>query len=1550
MSGGDDSSARRCLDDWAGPGGELGSHVAELSQGTLESYRAQSHFVREHAALEQDTARGGYQHRQLFELVQNAADALWSVAHRRSNHDLLAAGDTESERDGAPIPASHHERPAPGAGRIEVHLVEDRLYCADNGEPIDCDGAKALLFSRMSTKRGTGQIGTFGLGFKAVLGVSDSPEFFSRSGSFRFDRMESSRRVREVVPDAEECPVLRLAEPVDPVEFRESDDVLGDLMNWATNIVRLPLMPGAHDDLREQLGNFPAEFLLLVPHVGQLVLTDGSPELNRKLELEKADDDYKLADGDAITQWRVLEHEHLLTIDAHADRRPGDETDKVCIRWAAPIDRLDRSDRFWAFFPTLTPSLVPGVLNAPWKTNEDRQNLLPGTHNDELIGAAAELIADGLPQLATADDPARHLDALPRRRENGDADQAGWLRRRLFAILHNRAIVPDQDGELCDSQSLEYPPEQSIWHRQLGTAALERWEAFPGRPRRWLHHSALTPRRLFAIDRLHDGDGSRRDGSVLPRASVAAWLEALVTHAGPEEAVEASKAAVQTAARIPLDRRRHEDRGARTGSGLGRIVLTAAGRWRRPDPDRLFLPCESPTVGSTMNPESCVHPGLASDSETAEALRELGIEPPSPESRFRLVAERVLTHRRVGTGRYDIQESFWVLSRDLDPTDAHEVIEEHVDWPSRLRARTRTGDWLPLHSVLWPGTIVPGDGSRDDRATVDTEFHGPDEELLRGLGVTAVPGDDRDLSVEREFRRIRDDCRDAFRAQPNLEHIPQRDRLTFRSTRGAGPLAVLGVLSEEARALYTDALLSLDTCCQPWVMRHDLVVACRCPERRCESPTIRAIRRHGRVRTPHGIVPFEEALGRQPASPAALHVLLQHPNAESIRETFGLTEPIPEVFGAEEPRPLTEVWPGLSRHLEPQQRGFSLVCCSQVCVLGESTECKFYEGTVYLADTDSAGFEPQDERRLRLVVEALSLTLSDDDVRAIIEYVTPEEIGRRREQIQALDTDEERLVAAVGVEVLRDGLPDFLLKVMEADGGELTPAEVARAAIAVYGTGTLRYFRANLQDLDPPSKWAGSRRAVDFVSSLGFPDSWAGSPNPRSDPFVDVDGPRSLPRLHDYQQTIVENVRRMIRTDPAEGGRRRGMISLPTGSGKTLVAVQAIVEAIRDGELDGRVLWVAHGNELCEQAVEAWRQVWSNIGPNNVTLRVSRLWGGQEPPRPPGSPDAPHVVVATIQTLRSRPEIAGEPYGFRERVGLVVFDEAHRAIVPEYTDVMRRIGLEPRDGSVEKPVLGLSATPYRGYNEEETARLARRFDGNRLDAGAFERDDAPSVVRELQSRQFLAQADYRTIDGGRVVFDETDLALIQRFVGDTDGEQASSGRIDPGDPDALRRLLAFLPPELERRIAADAERTLRIIDECAALPDDWPVLVFATSVEHAQTVAALLTLRGISARSVSGRTEGADRHQAIEGFRRGEIRVLVNYNVLTEGFDAPQTRAIVVARPVYSPNRYFQMIGRGLRGPLNGGDERCLILNVQDNFGRFGHSLAFPELDWLWGS
>ena len=205
--------------------------------------------------------------------------------------------------------------------------------------------------------------------------------------------------------------------------------------------------------------------------------------------------------------------------------------------------------------------------------------------------------------------------------------------------------------------------------------------------------------------------------------------------------------------------------------------------------------------------------------------------------------------------------------------------------------------------------------------------------------------------------------------------------------------------------------------------------------------------------------------------------------------------------------------------------------------------------------------------------------------------------------------------------------------------------------------------------------------------------------------------------------------------------------------------------------------------------------------------------------------------------------------------------------------------------------------------------------------GAFVNDEPEAVIRELQQVGVLAQADHRTIEGETLSLDSREL----------------------------KQSYPWLSPSAEKRIAGSADRTRRIVEAHEAFVDrDWPTLIFATSVEHAQTVATLLNRKGVPSRAISGRTEIATRRRVVEEFRKGAVRALVNYAVFREGFDAPKTRAIIVARPVYSPNLYFQMIGRGLRGPKNGGDERCLILDVRDNIQNYDRKLAFSELEWLW--
>lgn len=1434
-------------EDWPDQGGSIHEFIAEQTDKTLRAYRAQPNLVEEHAKQERDTAHGGYAHRQLFELVQNSADALVGSV----------------------------------GGSILVRLCDNHLYCADDGRPISTEGVKALMFSHLSPKRNTTEIGRFGLGFKSVLGVTDRPEFFARTGSFRFDGLHAAQRIAQVAP-SKEYPVLRLPECIHAKDEADRDEELAELMTWASNIVRLPLDGGANDDLAKQIEDFPAEFLLFVDHVRHLTLEAGNVE--RDIYAERGSEAISLDTGSGRSVWKCFRGMHVLSDDALADRRSLDDDGEVPIWWAAPLDRLNEPGDFWNFFPTQTTCLLAGILNAPWKTNEDRQNLLPGPYNDELIDAAARLAAKHVPALASASDPALHLDALPRRREAGDSDQSDRLRDAMDKRLQHGRIAPDQEGRLRALLEIRYAPPV----RDPG--ALRLWEGVENRPRDWIHHRALVRDRMAKIDRLYPRYGR---SSQAPRASIGEWLEALVADASPQQACEASKAALRVAAAIPA--------GDRDGS-FGRVVWTQAGQWVEPDPNAIFLP--STESFAEVDDQSLVHRQLATDPDAQGALKELGIKPLAPEAYFRAIANSLLGGPADGDWH-----QFWSCSRALETAQAADIVGKRSH---RVRALTRSGSWKALHTLLLPGAVVVPKEGEDSGVTADIDYHECDLELLRKLGAVSEPVV-RDFSTELGFQDYLRVCRLKFTSR-DLPRDPHWKRLRFLSTRTSGPLGVLEHLSDRSKARYTEALLSMEDTFAEWTMRHETQDVY--PPLVCESPALLALRRHGRVWCAGNCAPLADALGRRPENPAALITLLSLPMAARIKGAFDLAEPTIEPVGEEEPVPLTDAWPGLAPHLHGDVAECDLIRCLRIAdddLL--SLRCLRKDTDIYLVATGD------DTRNLQLICRELGLALDERQVSEILGYVPPARVETARARIRACGTDASRLAMAVGGDALRRGLPEALVAVLEADNPAITDVQLAEAAIATHHTSALKQYRHALgADLAPPRRWAGSAPAVAFVKALGFPAEWAGQPNRKRPPYLVVEGPLSLPPLHPYQEKIVDNVRAML---GGGGDSRRGMISLPTGSGKTRVAVEAIVRAINRGFRDG-VLWVADRDELCEQAVEAWRQVWTSAGAEGGSLRISRMWAGQPKPMPESDR---HVVVASIQTLYARLNRDPDAYAFLRGFGLVVFDEAHRTVARSFTTVMQDIGFARRPTTEDPFLIGLTATPYRGHDEQETARLVRRYGSNRLDLGAFKSDDPVAVVKELQGMRVIAEADHEVIDGGGF------------RLNDEEREQL-----------AAMPYPAWLPRSTESRIARDASRTGRIVEAYERLigSSGWPTLVFATSVEHAQTVAALLNAKGVPSRAVSASTEPIIRRSIVEDYRAGRITVLVNYGVFREGFDAPRTRAIIVARPVYSPNLYFQMIGRGLRGPMNGGNERCLIINVRDNIENFERRLAFAELDWLW--
>ena len=453
----------------------------------------------------------------------------------------------------------------------------------------------------------------------------------------------------------------------------------------------------------------------------------------------------------------------------------------------------------------------------------------------------------------------------------------------------------------------------------------------------------------------------------------------------------------------------------------------------------------------------------------------------------------------------------------------------------------------------------------------------------------------------------------------------------------------------------------------------------------------------------------------------------------------------------------------------------------------------------------------------------------------------------------------------------------------------------------------------------------GSDWAFEFCEVVGLPSVLARRQGRALPDDEDVVPTSELPPLHTFQIDAHKKLRKFLRT----GRGSAAMLSLPTGAGKTRVTVEAVCEllAAANGGRERKVaLWLSPSDELQRQAWECFRQVWQAMPwlRNGATrpalpLRIVRLWGGRSLDSISVGEERT-VLIAGIDQVASWVRSAKEKRGERgrkaravlkilsgRRVAAVVVDEAHHLTNNEHRDVLVALGLrdcrkwKPRASGA--PVVGLTATPWR-TQQKELGELVRYFNRRLL------------RPRSLGSRPVIALQRKRVL--ARVFCDRV------RSSGQTTMSASQRHRVDT---------FHEIPSDYLAALGTDPERNAAILQKLSALPKRSRVLVFACSVKHAEALAMLLN-RQIgegAARYVTAATPRAERLAIIEEFRAGDgVRFLVNVGVLTTGFDAPKVDVVCIARPTMSALLYEQMVGRGLRGPLNGGTKRCRVIDVQD--------------------
>lgn len=364
---------------------------------------------------------------------------------------------------------------------------------------------------------------------------------------------------------------------------------------------------------------------------------------------------------------------------------------------------------------------------------------------------------------------------------------------------------------------------------------------------------------------------------------------------------------------------------------------------------------------------------------------------------------------------------------------------------------------------------------------------------------------------------------------------------------------------------------------------------------------------------------------------------------------------------------------------------------------------------------------------------------------------------------------------------------------------------------------------------------------------------------------------QTRPGLFDYQSELVDEIVERWECGPQDF---LGLVSLPTGGGKTRVGLMAVLKLLAMRKISC-VLWLAATKELLDQAASSAEALWLRYydAPDLVVVRHYR----KVEQRVTWNLDS-SIHFATPQMVYSRRRRAG----IWQNVRLVIFDEAHLLLADTFRASVELV-MSVASGA---KALGLSATPGRS-DEREVAELVSLFGGRLITSPTL----GKCPVAVLRGRGVLARIEYRYVD----------VREVKGLVIQARAEWSLEGLIV-----VLTRLI--------KKLAAK----------------DGRILVFAPSIDTCLLLEDVLNSIGVSAVVVSSRMGDRQRESVLDDFARSRCQVLVNVSVLATGYDCPQVTDVVLARPIESPILFEQIVGRVSRGPRVGG---TTIGRVWDFFG-----------------
>lgn len=469
--------------------------------------------------------------------------------------------------------------------------------------------------------------------------------------------------------------------------------------------------------------------------------------------------------------------------------------------------------------------------------------------------------------------------------------------------------------------------------------------------------------------------------------------------------------------------------------------------------------------------------------------------------------------------------------------------------------------------------------------------------------------------------------------------------------------------------------------------------------------------------------------------------------------------------------------------------------------------------------------------------------------------------------------------------------------------------------------------------------WVNCKRCCEILKLLNISDYSFEKPQ---DNFVFSEVINSDERFYellDYQYIIKQKVINELNSDIELN---RMLVHMPTGTGKTKTAMHIIVHHICfDLKKKGLVLWIAHTKELLMQAYSTFLNVWKHLGNGEIT--TYKLWGNNSDIEI----DSGGIVFCGIQKLISVKKSNNAAFSkLQEHCRLIVFDEAHKITAKSTRNSINDLMVR-KSGMQDRSLIGLTATPGRlTIDDRENTNLAHMFEDkiisidinliNHLNLShqqALNTAANEDIIQYFQERRILSK-----VKKEELIYPN---GLSNSEILEIKTTASSNGFDDTVD---------FSAKSLEI-IGRNRYRNQAIMKKLRMLnADNIPTIVFGCSVEHCKILSSLLTLEGIPNSLVLGEMSSTDRKNAIDKFkdRDDNTNIIINYEVLTTGFDSTNIKCVFITRPTQSIVLYSQMLGRGLRGPQMGGNEECLLVDIKDNLSAFDENMAFKHFDNYW--